>query len=63
MVNYNLATQREEQKERLEDDAEALMEGERDPRVVFDDDEQQAGALNHKEDLEDPRWIMKGVWR
>lgn len=50
-----LARLREELEERLEDDP--VMEGERDHRVVFDDDEQQDAALNHQEDLEGPRYL------
>lgn len=41
---------REELEERLEDDAAAFMEEERDHRMVFDADEGQDGALNHQED-------------
>lgn len=46
---------REELEERLEDDAAALMEEERDHRMVFDGNEGQEGALNHQEALVDPR--------
>lgn len=37
----------EELEERLENDAGRLIEGERDHRVVFGDDEQQDGAFTH----------------
>ena len=43
-----LAKLREELEERPEDDAGALMKGERDHRVVFHDDEQQGGVLHHQ---------------
>lgn len=52
-----LARHGEELEERLEDDAGAVIEGEGDHRVVFDDDEQQDGALNQQEELEDPRYL------
>ncbi|KAM7372112.1 hypothetical protein PAMP_009306 [Pampus punctatissimus] len=52
-----LARLREELEERLEDDAGVLMEGVRDHRVVFNNNDQQDGALNHQEDLEDPRYL------
>lgn len=52
-----LARLGEELEERLEDDAGAVMEGERDQGVVFDGDEQQDGAFNQQEELEDPRFL------
>ncbi|XP_038554692.1 F-box/WD repeat-containing protein 9-like [Micropterus salmoides] len=56
----HLARLREELEERLEDDAAALMEEERNHRMVFDADEGQNGALNHQEDLADPRNLGNG---
>ncbi|XP_042372352.1 F-box/WD repeat-containing protein 9-like, partial [Plectropomus leopardus] len=55
-----LARLREELEERLEDDAAALMEEERDHRMVFDANEGQDGALNHQEDLAGPRNLDNG---
>ncbi|XP_071330012.1 F-box/WD repeat-containing protein 9 [Trachinotus anak] len=55
-----LARLREELEERLEDDAPALMEEGRDPRMVFDANHGQDGALNHQEDLADPRNLGNG---
>lgn len=46
--------------ERLENDAAALMEEERDHRMVFDADGGQDGALNHREHLADPRNLGNG---
>ncbi|XP_075942275.1 F-box/WD repeat-containing protein 9 [Anarhichas minor] len=46
-----LARLREELGERLEDDAAALMEEERDHMMVFGANEGQVGALNRQEDL------------
>ncbi|XP_068574940.1 F-box/WD repeat-containing protein 9 [Cebidichthys violaceus] len=46
-----LARLREELGERLEDDAAALMEEERDHMMVFGANEEQDGALNRQEDL------------
>ncbi|XP_039980255.1 F-box/WD repeat-containing protein 9 [Xiphias gladius] len=43
-----------------EDDAAALMEEERDHRMVFDANDGQEGALNHQEDLADPRNLVNG---
>lgn len=50
-----LARLREELEERLEDDAAALIEEERDHRMVFDADEGLDGAPNHEEHLVDLR--------
>ncbi|XP_070779770.1 F-box/WD repeat-containing protein 9 [Enoplosus armatus] len=55
-----LARLREELEERLEDDAAALIEGERNHRMVFDADEGQDGALNQQEGLADPRNLRNG---
>jgi len=50
-----LARLREDLEERLEDDAAALMAEERDHRMVFGANLGPAGALNHQENLADPR--------
>ncbi|XP_033499983.2 F-box/WD repeat-containing protein 9 [Epinephelus lanceolatus] len=55
-----LARLREEFEERLEDDAAALMEEERDRAMVFGGNEGQDGAFNHQEDLVDPRNLGNG---
>ncbi|XP_008288449.1 F-box/WD repeat-containing protein 9 [Stegastes partitus] len=49
-----LARLREELEDRLEDDAAALMEEERNPRMVFQAAELQAAVLNHQQDLAEP---------
>ncbi|KAM9346051.1 F-box/WD repeat-containing protein 9-like [Symphorus nematophorus] len=55
-----LARLREALEERLEDDAAALMEGERDYRMAFDADEGQGGAPNQPEDVATPRNLGNG---
>ncbi|XP_068434374.1 F-box/WD repeat-containing protein 9 [Clinocottus analis] len=52
---HQLARLGEELGERLEDDAVALMEEERDHRMVFGANGDQDGALNHQKNLTDPR--------
>ncbi|XP_026181736.1 F-box/WD repeat-containing protein 9 [Mastacembelus armatus] len=60
VVEDQLARLRMELEERLEDDAAALMEDERDHRMVFDADDGQDGALNHQADLAEPRNLGNG---
>ncbi|XP_054463836.1 F-box/WD repeat-containing protein 9 [Anoplopoma fimbria] len=55
-----LARLREELEERPEDDAAALMEEERDHRMVFGANDGQDGARNQQEDMADPRNLGNG---
>lgn len=55
-----LAGLREALEERLEDDAAALMEDERDHRMVHDADEGQDGSPNLQEQAADPRNLGNG---